>query len=457
MSRVATLALLLLVLATTGQPAHGQNSGTFGVISDIHFDPFDPPGLAASLARSAPAAWPAAFAAATKDQAMSAVGKDTNHALLASSIAAFARATAGADFALVTGDLLVHEFNRTAAAALGVDPASPAVADLAVKTSLFVVDAVGGALAGKPVIVALGNEDSSCGDYRVEPGGAYLLAMREAVRRLVGAERLLPDFDATYAAAGYYAVRHPTVANGLIVVLNDVLWSRHYRDDCPLRGPGAGEAMLGWLREQLARQRTAGGAVWMVHHIPWGIDAYSTVHANAASCAAKAVPFLREPFASALSALLVEYRDVVRASFSGHTHFDGYRLLTDRVGTIVGLNKITPAVSPIYGQYPGFQVFTYDRQSVAPTDFSTWHLSSPATAWRLEYTFTNAYGQPRYGPDIVAAVWQSMAKGGAARDIYRRLYTVGRSEPSADDLAALVCALGHIDVASFTACYCGGR
>jgi sphingomyelin phosphodiesterase acid-like 3 len=435
-----------------------EGGGTFVVISDLHFNPFEPPALATTLARSAPAAWQATLAAA-QDQAMSRTGEDTNHALLAASLVPFAKAMAGADFAIVPGDFLVHEFDAKAAKALGVAPVSQAAGDMAVKTTLFVGDALADALAGKPAIVALGNVDSSCGDYRIEPGGRYLAETRETVRRLVGAERLEPDFDRTYAAGGYYAARLPTLANGLIVVLNDVLWSTKYRDACGTDGLAAAQAMLGWFRDRLARQRATGGRVWLVHHIPWGIDPYSTiVNTQASTCPAKVVPFLREPFASDFLALLAEYREVLQASFSGHTHFDDYRLLIDGHGTAVAMDKLTPGISPVFGQDPGFQVFTYDRRSGVPGDFSTWFLANPGAApsaadWRFEYTFTTAYRQPHYAPAAVKSVWQALAISGAVRDTYRRLYNVGRGA-LAGPLAAYVCAIGHLDRPSFTACYC---
>ena len=460
----ALLAALASALALAGliasiPPVRGaEGSGTFVVISDFHFNPFELPELATTLARSAPAAWKVTLAA-VQDQAMSRTGEDTNHALLASSLVPFAKAVAGADFAIVPGDFLVHEFDAKAAKALSVAPTSQATGEMAVKTTLFVGNALADALAGKPAILALGNVDSSCGDYRIEPGGRYLAATREMVRRLVGAERLEPDFDETYAAGGYYAARHPTLANGLIVVLNDVLWSTRYRDACGTDGLAAAEAMLGWLRDRLARQRATGGRVWLVHHIPWGIDPYTTINTKAASCSAKVVPFLREPFASDFQALVAEYRDVLQASFSGHTHFDDYRLLIDERGTAIGLDKITPAISPIFGQNPGFQVFTYDRRSGAPSDFSTWYLANPGAApsaadWRFEYTFTRAYRQPHYAPDAVQTVWKAMSNDSALQDTYRRLYNVGRGE-LAGALTAYFCAIGHLDRPSFTACYCG--
>ena len=442
MARPATFFVrlcALVVVGMAGPSVRAAGDNTFAVLSDIHFNPFAP-----------------------KNQATSRIGEDTNQALLTSGLAAFARAMAHADFAIVPGDLLAHGFNAKAAAALGVDPSSPAVDDAAAKTTLLVAGALAEALDGKPAFIALGNEDSKCGDYKIEPGGPYLAATRETVRRLVGAERLEADFAETWAAAGYYAARHPTVANGLIVMLNDVLWSPHYQDTCGANGRVAAEAMMKWLSEKLARQRAAGGRVWLVHHIPWGIDAYSTLNAKAPSCPAKVVPFLKEPFASVLRALLMEYRDVIQASFSGHTHFDDYRLLIDPSGTVVGLDKITPALSPIFGQNPGFQVFTYDRQSGAPHDFSTWHLTNPGDAaqaadWRFEYRFTEAYRQPRYAPDVISSLWQAMMRAGAVRDTYRRLYKVGRGELSADGLMAYLCAIGHTDLASFTACYCGDQ
>src|SRR5262245_203116 len=102
-----------------------EPTGTFALISDIHFDPFDPDGLARTLAVTDADDWMARFAALPPGPA-SQYGKDTNHVLLSSALAAFTTSAADADFAIVTGDLLSHEFEDDTAKALGVPLGSPA-------------------------------------------------------------------------------------------------------------------------------------------------------------------------------------------------------------------------------------------------------------------------------------------------------------------------------------------
>ena len=149
----------------------------------------------------------------------------------------------------------------------------------------------------------------------------------------------------------------------------------------------------------------------------------------------------------------------MRASFSGHTHFDDYRLLFDAGGTAIGLDKVVPAISPVYGQNPGFQRIDYDRATGLPHDIETWHLVNPGApaaqaTWRREYRFSEAYGRP-YGAAPVAALWKSMLQGGPARETYRRLYRLGNGEIAADAMTTHLCAVGHVDVAGFNACRCG--
>lgn len=438
-----------------------EPSGRVALISDIHLNPFDPPDLVGQLAGRPVAAWPAVFAAIDK-QSMSPWGSDTNYALLSSSLAAFAKTAADSDFAIVLGDFLAHEFEAKAAKALGVAETDDQVGAFAVNTTMFVGDALARALSGKPVIVALGNIDSACGDYEITPGGRYLARTKDMVRRLAGADLVAPDFDQTYGAGGYYAVRHPQQPRTVILVINDILWSAKYRDACGSGGESAAEAMLDWLRAKLAGQRAAGGSVWLVQHIPWGIDSFATAHSKEAACEAKAVPLLREPYRTGFVELLRAYGDVVQASFASHIHTDDYRLLVDDKSHPVVAQKIVSAISPIYGQNPGYAIADYDAKKGAPTDFSTYYLANLDGAslampgmWRFEYTFSEAYDLPQYSAEAVATLAEAVATGGAAAETYRRLYQVGHGQLPEKDLTTYACAITRLDRDSFAKCNCG--
>ena len=458
----STAVALSLLCSAHLVAAADATSGTFVLVSDFHFDPFDPPGLAKTLAGIDPADWSSHFADA-EDQAFSTYGTDTNHALLASSLAALAARGTAADFVVVPGDLLSHEFEKNAAAALGAPTTSDAVRRFAADTAIFVADQLGDIFPGKPVIIALGNNDSSCGDYAIEPGGSYLALTRETIRRLAGADLVTSDFDTTYAAGGYYAMRHPTIPNTLVLVVNDVLWSAKYQDACGKDGVEAGEAELKWVADRLAEQKAVGGKVWLVHHIPWGIDPYSTVYAKADTCAAKTVPFLRESFSARFLDLMRTYRDIVDTSLSGHVHHDTYRLLLDADARPVQADKVPPAISPIYDQNPAFQLWSYDGASGEPTDYTTIYLANLTDAststpgvWQKEYTFTEAYGQPRYSVETIAAIWKQLATPGATQEKFRTFYNVSHGALDEDTLSAYSCAIGHLDSPSFQTCYCGG-
>ncbi|MBM6596144.1 metallophosphoesterase [Microvirga pudoricolor] len=466
MRRLLATLFIPLLLAGTGAgttPAISLEAGTFAVVSDIHFNPFDDPDLARNLADAPPESW-GAILNSGKARPLAGRGQDTNQPLLASALMALTAQTGGADFAIVSGDLLAHRFEQKAAGSLGTASSPELVQALAGKTALYVAGALRAALPGRPVLVALGNNDSDCGDYAIEPGGPFLTFTRETVRNLAGPDHLGSDFEETYAAGGYYGLRHPTVPDADILVLNDVLWSAEYRDACGSGGDAAADAMLSWLGERLRAAQGAGRRVWLVHHIPVGIDPYATLRsANDLSCPARTVPLLREPYASGFTGLLRAFAPVIQANFSGHTHQDSYRLVRDAGGPM-GVEKMAPSISPIFGNNPGFHVFDYDRQSGNLRDFSTWYLANLQDStrgappeWRREYVFTQAYDQPDYSPASVARLTAGLAiDGSPAREAFQSLYGVSRGQIGAAAMPAQICAIGNLDPASFSACHCGG-
>ncbi|MFK8249966.1 metallophosphoesterase [Ancylobacter terrae] len=459
MPSLRTTLIALMLAAAAALPARGE-TGRFVHLSDIHFDPFDPLGAAKARAATPPADWPSRLADGA-DTPLAPWGRDTNAALLGSALDEAGRAAADADFVLVTGDLLAHDFPAKTERALGLPRGSAASADIAIRTALYVAGRLRAAFPGKPVLMTLGNTDSGCGDYHVDPGGEFLAATRAAVRELAGPDLLDPGFDATFAAGGYYAARHPTLADTTVIVIDDVLWSAEYRDACGTSATAAAEAMMAWLEAELARNAAAGRKVWLARHIPLGLDPYASLHARGSTCPDRVVPMFAPAYAERFAGLLARFGETITASFSGHTHHDDYRLLRRADGTLAGVEKIVPAISPVYGQNPGFHVFSYDRASGRPVDFETRYLANlgdaptPATArWETEYRFTTAYGLGPYGPEAVERLWRGLSTADPAATTYRRLYDVGHRELGVDEARAYACALGHAEAANFTACFC---
>jgi sphingomyelin phosphodiesterase acid-like 3 len=439
-----------------GVPA-AEPSGTFGVVADIHFDPFEPATLSEDLRSTAIDDWMSRFAALGEQRA-SQRGSDTNHVLLVSALSAIAERMAAADFVILAGDLLSHRFGADVDISLDAPKGSGAQHSFAQKTAAFVIDALSKALPDKAILIALGNNDSDCGDYALETGGNFLAATMEVVKKAAGISHVTADFEKTYRAGGYYEVQHPTVKNAKILVVNDVLWSREYRNRCGTTGFDEARKQLEWLKSQLLEQKSRGGMVWIVHHVPWGIDAYSTVHSTADICASRVVPFLREEISAELLALLRQHADTIAASFSAHTHYDDFRLLLDNTGKPAVVDKIVPAITPIAGQNPGFQVFTYNVASGMLLDYTSYYLanldslsSTVPGDWREEYVFTKTFVQKRYSPESVMQLSKGLDEPSVFREVY---YNKRKGVLSEKDFGAYVCAIAYLETDAYTRCHC---
>ncbi len=169
LKRIAA-ATIIVTAGLAGTALAAPAPARFVAVSDIHFDPFDPPGLARGLAGIAPSEWMARFAALPPAPA-SQYGSDTNHVLLSAALAMLRETGADADFAIYPGDLLSHGFEEDAARALGVAVDSREQRDFAAATSIFVAEAVAEAFSGKPVFFALGNTDRTAATTRSSPAG----------------------------------------------------------------------------------------------------------------------------------------------------------------------------------------------------------------------------------------------------------------------------------------------
>jgi sphingomyelin phosphodiesterase acid-like 3 len=440
---------LFFVFLGPAAPVLAQVAGESGArtipalfLSDIHFEPFLDPGKAVKLAAAPVAEWgailsaPASADAAARwakvEQTCPTRGADTSFALFRSGLHAIHAQAGDARFALVGGDLIAHNFSCKFAAVF--PKAAPGDYRAFVeKTIAYVLAELRAALPGVPVYAALGNNDSDCGDYQLDANGAFLKESGEAFAAdLHGAERAqaLEDF----AAGGYYSVKMPApVENARLLVLDDLFMSEKYQT-CggkPDATPAA--AQIAWLKQQLDDARTKKEKVWVMAHIPPGVDSYSTAKKWMALCAGgKPKMFLAS---EALPETLAGYGDVVELAIFAHTHMDELRLLTPAKPEVAQKPvavKIVASISPINGNNPSFTVAAVDPRTATLTDYRVIAASNSTgidTKWAEEYDFRQTYHEPAFTAATVESLIAGFKRDPAAQtpasQSYLRYYMTG--------------------------------
>src|SRR5580698_4886912 len=283
---LACLSFLGVAAAEQGREAAVGETVAAVLVSDIHFEPFFDPGKAVLLAAAPVSGWKGILggpASTDREQRFAAVeqschtrGEDTPYALLASSVQAMQRDGAGAKIMTVSGDLIAHAFQCKYGAVF--PHAAPGDYQAFVeKTIDFVVEELSSAVPGVPVYGALGNNDSDCGDYQLDTNSEFLKAVGEEVARTFPEDERKGAVE-TYAAGGYFNVRLPAaVQHARMIVLDDQFMGAKYTTCGGKTDASAAEAQLAWLEQQLAQARSNKEKVWVMAHIPPGVDVHASV------------------------------------------------------------------------------------------------------------------------------------------------------------------------------------
>ncbi len=98
---------------------------------------------------------------------------------------------------------------------------------------------------------------------------------------------------------------------------------------------------------------------------------------------------------------------------------DHFRLIFDKSHNPLAYVHITPAISPEFGNNPGFQVLTYDAGSFSVADFDTYYYDG--AAWREEYDFDTTYGKAAYDASNLAAIYNHLSDDSAHSPVFRGL------------------------------------
>jgi sphingomyelin phosphodiesterase acid-like 3 len=480
--RFAVLLLLAGCLALHGanalaqKPAEAAGTGSRAVsallVSDIHFDPFMDPAKVARL-NSAPASgWEAILAEpesvdgpahfGTLLEACHTRGMDTSYPLLASSLKAMREDGASVKFITVSGDLIAHSFAckyRTLFPQASPDEYRAFVE----KTIAFVIDSLRGDFPGVPVYAALGNNDSDCGDYRLDAHSEFLASTGKIVAGdLPAAERKTAEED--FAAGGYFSASLP-LPHTRLLVLDDVFLARSYATCAGKPDAQAAADQIAWLKQQLDRARRKKEKVWVMAHIPPGVDPYSTATKSGNICAGKAPQMFLS--SEAMAETLAAYGDVIRLAIFAHTHMDEMRLLMDRESA--GLHapvavKMISSISPINGNHPAFTLASVSAASAVMTDYRVFAASNGTgvgTTWSEEYDYAKEFRQPDFSAENLSLLVDQF-KGDAAaqspvsQSYLSHYYVGGGARELAPFWPQYVCAVDHDEPDAYRACVCAG-
>ena len=456
---VLALAVLMGCEGKRGNVGAPQ-SGTGLFISDIHFNPLMDEKIVDSLAQAPAWQWDSIFATSTQT-ACAPYDQDTNFALLQSALAAMKQQVPDPGIIFISGDLLVHDFqtifNKTA-----TDHTQAAYAAFVNKTEQYLAMKLAQTFPDAQIAPTLGDWDTAGGTTASYADAEFLFSFASAWNAAVNRHGGAPDFRTTFSSGGYYSTTFPVDPRGRLIVLYTQPWAAECTE-----GGTLGTVEYEWLRAQLADARSHGQRVWLLGHIPPGIDANSTAQnrAKGDTCSAAIVPFWAESYSSLLYALFTEYRDVLAFGIFAHEHYDDFRLAKDSSGEVIFGMKLPPSITPLHNN-PAFMKFRYNPADGVITDTTTWYLTNLASAptatsavWGEEYSFDATYSQVAFDSyGVEGAVDQILTQPGA-QSMYTTYYPT--LDPAGDPSGGLTpfltwgCALDNLTVADYNTCSCG--
>lgn len=413
-------------------------------VSDVHFNPFADPAIFAKLEAADVSQWDAILASSTMT-AFSTYGQDLNDPLFRSAVGEMQKQLPSPAFVLIAGDFLAHDFQKNYQQ-YATDKSQAAYTAFVAKTNAYIASVFRRAYPDVRIYPTLGNNDSDCGDYAVVPDGAFLSDFRDVWKPIVRSR----SFDRRFPTGGYYHADVPALKNVRIIALNTNFFSTNYKNPCGTPGPDPGVRELEWLEAELRLAREEGKRVWLLFHIPPGMDVYDTVTYGGACPAIKAQTFWKDQYAQQYLSITAAHRNTIAGSFAGHTHQDEFRIAN---GDFI---HITPSVTPIFGNNPAFEIVDVQRNGDI-AGYTAWHLPNVTLPWAREYAFDEAYSKKKYDTTTLTQLAAEIGSNAATREQYFGYSASGAPKSAASALEmwrGYWCGLKAMTGSTFTACYC---
>lgn len=410
--------------------ASPQANANFFALSDIHFNPFFscqgktiPCPVIQKLSAANYKQWPAILQHAD-GQTMSLYYQDSNFGLVKSTLDEVSKAAIQHHprFAIITGDFQSHGFLENYRHFSG-DTSLTHYHEFVKKFFEFLSFELRQALPGIPIYAALGNNDGYQ-DYFASPANSFFKDLLPSWSLLLATSNT--HWRKDFAYGGYYSIKLP---HQRLIVLNTSFFSS--------KGEGkniklGAKTEMNWLARQLQEAHLHHEKVWMIMHIPPGVDAYKTSQTPFGYIS----QFWHPDYSKAVLAEISKYADEITGIFAGHTHADAFEVI--KTASTPVFISITPAISPLFGNNSGFKVYSYNPNSAEIKNFQVYYLphilnSKEIAHWQLEYDFNQTY-QPHCSTCALIDGMLNMPKSGKLAEAYQQYYTV--NNPTAQPIHA---------------------
>ena len=328
---------------------------TFITLADLHFDPFfschdkTPCPLIRQLKAASYQQWPSILNVYRNEA--SQYQQDTNYALLSSSLAVAKKAAEErkVKYVIVLGDFLAHEY-RVKYKKYGNDKSFSGYQAFVKKTMGFLTDELAQTFPNIDVYAVIGNNDSYHGDYVSIARGQFFKDTSTMWATLIKSKDNRERLQNVFPIGGYYAVTVPRDPHLRLIILNTVFFS--YKAMAKNNDKSATEELT-WLHNQLQSAQQQHQKVIIAMHIPMGVDMYATLQVHFF----RLVDLWKLNFTKIFEADLKEFASEVVGVLSGHLHSSWSQELTIDNSHIPMSGTIS--ISPIFGNNPGFKVYTY--------------------------------------------------------------------------------------------------
>ena len=299
------------------------------------------------------------------------------------------------DLILMTGDQATHRKKSTQTPELNIE------------LIRYVFREVKNSFPDYPVIPIFGNHDTFPEGHMLPPPGNRRMT---EVMATIWKKWIPKDQLENVLYGGYYTM---LIEKGWRVIALNCLW--HYTENTYVEGMEDVAEETAFLVKWLEHARQHHEVVWILNHIPAGNTLF-------------------EPYKAKYSAIVARYKDIIRASFSGHTHQDHYYIIRDESSlekTPVHVNFVAPAFEGLVDNNPSARLYLIDEATKEVKDFVQFAADfdemrrTGRLAWREAYRAKEALGVDSFAPEEMAAWAERMWRDEEAFQDYMTRYRAG--------------------------------